>query len=378
MTGQYNVRNYIEFGLMDPNATTFANLLKNAGYVTGIAGKWQLGRDKDLPQRFGFDESCLWQHTRRPPRYANPGLEYNAEERDFNHGEYGPDLVNKFALGFITKHKSHPFFLYYPMILTHAPYQPTPDSADWAPRAVGERVNKSPKHFADMVQYMDKLIGRVVARVDELGLRDNTLIIFLGDNGTGQGIASRYKGATYQGGKGLTNARGMHVPLIVNWPGHTPAGAVNDDLIDTTDFLPTICAAASVKIPESLTVDGRSFFPQIVGQKGQPREWIYTWYSRNGVPPIREFVTTKRYKLYRNGRFYNLTKDPFEDKPPQHFADLTGDEAAAAKKMKAVLDQYADARPDKLRQASREAAQKRPGGRAGRKNRRETRAENEQ
>ena len=86
---------------MDPKATTFGNLLKNAGYATAIAGKWQLGRDKDLPQRFGFDESCLWQHTRRPPRYANPGLEYNGEERDFTNGEYGPDLVNDFALDFI-------------------------------------------------------------------------------------------------------------------------------------------------------------------------------------------------------------------------------------------------------------------------------------
>src|SRR5688572_13126349 len=83
MTGMSNARNYIEFGLMDPKATTFGNLLKNAGYPTAIAGKWQLGRVKDLPQKFGFDEACLWQHMRRPPRYANPGLEYNGEERDF-------------------------------------------------------------------------------------------------------------------------------------------------------------------------------------------------------------------------------------------------------------------------------------------------------
>ena len=101
MTGMSNARNYIEFGNMEPKSTTFGNLLKNAGYATAIAGKWQLGHDKDLPQRFGFDESCLWQHTRRPPRYANPGLEYNGVERDFNNGEYGPDLVSDFALKFI-------------------------------------------------------------------------------------------------------------------------------------------------------------------------------------------------------------------------------------------------------------------------------------
>lgn len=367
MTGQYNVRNYIAWATIDPASTIFATLLRDAGYATAIAGKWQLGHDEDLPRQLGFDEFCLWQHTRRPPRYANPGLEYKGEERDFKNGEYGPDLMNQFALDFIAKcakNKSKPFLLYYPMMLTHAPYQPTPDSADWDPRAVGEEVNRAPKHFADMVAYMDKLVGRVVAKVDELGIRDNTLIIFLGDNGTGQGTPSTFRGRTYIGGKGTTTARGMHVPLIANWPGHTPAGATNDDLIDSTDFLPTLCEAAGVKLPNHVTLDGHSFFPQILGQKGQPREWIYTWYARNGAPPIREFVTTKEYKLYRNDRFYNLANDPYEDRPPKEFADLTGDEASAAKKMKEVLTQFADARPAELRKAAGDVPPLRRGKRA--------------
>lgn len=348
MTGMSNARNYIKFGAMDPTATTFGNLLKDAGYATAIAGKWQLGHDKDLPQRFGFDESCLWQHTRRPPRYANPGLEYNGVERDFHDGAYGPTLVNDFALDFITRNKSKPFFLYYPMILTHAPYQPTPDSPDWDPKASDEKAGKNVKHFADMVAYMDKMVDRVVRKLDELGIRDHTLIIFLGDNGTGKGVNSRLHGTAYPGGKGLTNARGMHVPLVVNWPGHTPAGSVNDDLIDSTDFLPTVCEAGGAKIPASLAIDGHSFWPQINGEKGQPREWIYTWYSKEGVPPIREFVMTKDYKLYRSGRYYDLKKDPFEEQPPQQLADLTGTEAKEAVKLKAVLAQYANARPAEL------------------------------
>src|SRR5262245_54374752 len=90
MTGAYNVRNYTTFGEMTPNLVTFGNLFHDAGYVTGMMGKWQLGRVVDLPKKFGFDEYCLWQHTRRPPRYANPGLEYNGVERDFTNGEYGP------------------------------------------------------------------------------------------------------------------------------------------------------------------------------------------------------------------------------------------------------------------------------------------------
>src|SRR5688572_31185118 len=86
MTGLYNVRNYTAFAQMDPRATTFADLLKQAGYATCVAGKWQLGRDVGLPRTFGFDESCLWQHTRRPPRYANPALEINGKEVDYAGG----------------------------------------------------------------------------------------------------------------------------------------------------------------------------------------------------------------------------------------------------------------------------------------------------
>jgi len=149
MTGLYNVRNYVNFGTLPRSQTTFANLLKKAGYVTGICGKWQLGQETDAPRHFGFDESCLWQHARRPPRYANPGLEHNGKELNFTKGEYGPTLVNDFALDFITRHKAEPFFLYYPMILTHDPFQPTPDSADWDPRALGEKVNNDKKHFAE-------------------------------------------------------------------------------------------------------------------------------------------------------------------------------------------------------------------------------------
>src|SRR5688572_16559960 len=100
MTGASNVRNYTKFREMDPGLTTFAHLFKKAGYATCVAGKWQLGKDPGLPKRFGFDEHCLWQHTRIPPRYANPGLEINGEEKDYTNGEYGPDLVNEYALDF--------------------------------------------------------------------------------------------------------------------------------------------------------------------------------------------------------------------------------------------------------------------------------------
>jgi arylsulfatase A len=378
MTGIYNVRNYARFGAIDRDATTFAHLLKRSGYVTGIAGKWQLGRGKKLPQRLGFDESCLWQHTRRPPRYANPGLEYNGQERDFTEGEYGPDLVNDFALDFITRHKARPFLLYYPMMLTHGPFQPTPDSSDWDPAARGERAARDVKHFAEMVTYMDKLIGRLVAKLDELSLRENTLVIFLGDNGTGREITSQFSGQSYRGGKGLTNARGMHVPLIANWPGRIPAGQVNGDLIDSTDFLPTLCEAAGAQVPTSLPADGRSFLPQLLGQKGQPREWTYCWYAKDGGPTATaEFAMSVEHKLYRDGRFFELSTDPFEERPLQ-VDDLSAENSEAASALSLALDQYADARPAHLREPATRGSNAEPARKAARRLRRAARQRGDQ
>lgn len=347
MTGRYNVRNYLNFGTLVRTETSFAQLLKRAGYVTGICGKWQLGREPDAPGHFGFDESFLWQHTRRPPRYANPGLEHNGVPKDFTSGEYGPQLVNDFAIDFVTRHKDKPFFLYYPMILTHNPFQPTPDSPNWDPKAQGERVNQSVKHFADMTAFMDKMIGRLDAKLAELGIRDKTLLMFLGDNGTHGGVTSRLNGADYQGGKGTTTRRGHHVPFIASWPAVMKEGRVNRDLISAADFLPTICEAAGVKTPPN--VDGVSFLPQLAGEQGAPRQWLYCWYSprqRRNLT-VREFAFDHGYKLYRTGQLFDLQADPFEQKP-LNTAALTGDQQAAQAKLKAVLDQFRDARPVEL------------------------------
>jgi arylsulfatase A len=358
LTGLSNVRNYIRFGQMDPKATTFAQLLKSGGYATCIAGKWQLGRDPDLPKTFGFDEYCLWQHLRRPPRYANPGLEINGVEKDYTKGEYGPDLVNAYVLDFMTRKKDGPFFIYYPMILTHSPYQPTPDSKTWDPTAIGEQVNRDEKHFGDMVEYMDKLIGKVVEKLDELGLRDNTLILFLGDNGTGRGTRSMMGDREIIGGKGTTTAAGMRVPLIANRPGHVVAGTVCSDLVDSTDFLPTLLETADLALPHDLNLDGRSFFPQLIGQKGRPREWIYSWYSpRQGADmTVREFAFDQRFKLYRTGEFHELARDAAE-KQPLELAALKGEAAVAAKKLQAALDQFKNARPASLDSLAAPASQ---------------------
>lgn len=352
MTGRYNIFNYVQFGKLPRTETTFGQLLKQAGYATAVCGKWQLGYEADAPQHFGFDEALLWQHTRRPPRYANPGLELNAQEKDYSMGEYAPELINDFALQFISDHKAQPFFLYYPMILTHSPFQPTPDSPDWDPTLRGENARRDVKHFADMTAFTDKMVGRIVDRLDELGIRDNTLLIFVGDNGTQGNVISRFKGQDYKGGKGKTTAHGTHVPLIVSWPAAMQdAGRVCTDLISSTDFLPTICAAAGVEVPGN--VNGASFLPQLRGAVGNPRQWLYTWYSPRQKMDltVKEYVFDKDFKLYRTGQFYDLQTDPAEAHDLALASkELTGRALASQAKLQGVLDQFAGARPAELDQ----------------------------
>lgn len=323
MSGKYNSRNYIGFGQMHRDVYTFGQLFQQAGYATYIAGKWQLGHGREGPYHFGFDEYCLWQVDRRPPRYPNPGLEINGRRVDFKNGEYGPDVVTDHINDFIERHRDQPFFVYYPMILPHWPFEPTPDSPTWDPaRRLDEEEERSrryhhPRYFVDMVEYTDKMVGKVVAKLDELGLRENTLVIFTSDNGTDRGLVSEINGRKVVGGKLHSTDAGTHVPLIANWPGVVPAGSVNHDLICFTYFFPTLAEVAGIEIPSDIELDGQSIAPVFFGKDVELRDWLYMWWYRNNDPdgPGDEFARTRRYKYYVDGRFYDLEGDPLEKNP---------------------------------------------------------------
>ncbi len=364
MTGIYNVRNYVSFGVLDRGQTTFAHLLKKAGYATCIAGKWQLGSEPDSPQHFGFDESCLWQHTRgardaqgRDTRFPNPSLELNGKPVDYTNGEYGPDVVTDFLCDFMERKRDQPFLAYYPMILTHSPFVPTPDSEN--PQQRDQQAN-----FADMVAYMDKVIGRLVAKLDELGIRDNTLVLFTGDNGTSKAMRSDLDGRVVQGGKGEMTDAGTRVPLIASWPGAIPQGAVLDDLVDFSDFLPTFCEAAGSAVPKELAIDGRSFLAQLKGQQGNPRQWVYCWYSRGGSPHGEQWARNQRYKLYPDGRCFDVAADVLEENP---LDELSPEQQEVRESLEKVLNRYENIRPsggDRAVQAGRPGKQqRRQGGR---------------
>lgn len=360
MTGAYNVRNYAEFGLLEKSQVTFANLFRDAGYSTCIVGKWQLGKQASLPDHFGFDEHCLWHFLRRASRYPTPGLETNGVRADYP-GGYGPDVVSEYACDFIQRHRDEPFLLYYPMILTHCPFEPTPDSDDWDPASPGSPTYKGdPKYFGDMVTYMDKTVGRILKQLDKSGVRENTLVLFTGDNGTDVPVVSMMGDRRVAGAKGQPTDGGTRVPLIAHWKGHTVAGAELDDLVDFSDFLPTICEAAGIRIPSEMKVDGRSFLPRLRGETGQPREWVYVWYARNGGRKASsEFTRNQRYKLYRSGKFFDIHADVLEQRPLET-QKLTPDQLEIRSRLQAALDQYTDVRPEKFARWKQLKAKQKP------------------
>ena len=230
MTGQYNVRNYVKFGWLDREQTTFAHQLKAAGYATAIAGKWQLGRDKDSPQHFGFEQSASGNTPAAADRMRTVKISTAASSiRSWSSAVWrriSPTAntarrsCTDFICDFIDKNKK-PFLVYYPMILTHCPFDP-PDSTDWDPKQLGSTTykgdrNDPQRHFHDMVAYADKAVGQIVSQLEKSGVRDNTLIIFTGDNGTDTPIVTPWNGKKVVGGKGTMSDTGTRVPLIVNW-----------------------------------------------------------------------------------------------------------------------------------------------------------------
>ncbi len=336
MTGKYNFRNYTHFGYLNPKEKTFAHLLKSVGYKTAIAGKWQLNglyhsapgnQDASRPVKAGFDEYCLWQVTtgkggeKGGERFWSPPLEQNGKflTKEDNHEKYGPDIMSDFLCDFMKRHKDEPFFVYYPAVLVHDPFVPTPDNLGDRPRTHGS--NKAPKdkaakktNFVAMVEYLDKIVGKIVKQVDDLGQLENTIILFTADNGTNVSLTSRWNGQAIKGGKGSTTDMGTHVPFVASWPGKSPKGLVSNDLIDFTDFYPTLAQAAGIKLGEDDPIDGVSFLPQLQGKKGTPRDWVFCHYQPYwGRFQGTQFARTQTHKLYPDGRFYKVPGDLKEE-----------------------------------------------------------------
>jgi arylsulfatase A len=349
MTGKYNYRNYEAFGYLNPKEDTFANMLKDAGYATCLVGKWQLNgisgtkipgwEDKSRPNHFGFEEYCLWQLTHLKgdgERYANPLIEQNGIELPRDEEAYGPDIFCNYITDYIQRKNNQPFFIYYPMALIHDPFVPTPDSPEWKNKEL--RYKKNPKFFADMVHYTDKIIGKIWNQLKESGIEQNTLVIFIGDNGTNVNITSQTLDGPYQGGKGKTIDAGTRVPLIAYWPAMKQRGLVFDGFVDLTDFYATFAAI----VGKNDFRDGKSLLPLFNKEKYDQREILFMHYEpRWGAQSqySNRFARTKEYKLYIDGQFYNLKNDILE-KNNILLSDCTPEEVIIRKKLQAVLDSH--------------------------------------
>ena len=352
MTGMNNQRNFVQAKALHESHITFGDLFKRAGYTTGIAGKWKQSRGSStIPgeayvDQFGWDHIHCFDLLYEGPRHIDPNFVINGKinwykglSPETKRRYYGPELVNRFALDFIETHQDEAFFLYYPMLLVHDEHTPTPDTQPnehydnfevmthtgiKADNSFGAFKGDDRRFYPDMVAYMDKMIGNVTDQLDRLGLREKTLIIVMGDNGTKAAFSYTLEdGSVFIGAKGQSKVNGQQVPLILSYPGSIATGSTYDGLINLTDLLPTLCELADINIPHKEEIDGISFWPQVTGNQNEAhRENLYTWYNANRAMADQSKLITyaqeigfKRYgpdTNYPNGRFFDLRTDPFE------------------------------------------------------------------
>ncbi len=372
MTGRSNSRNYVSFGVLKQGEVTFGNILKDAGYKTAIAGKWQLsGESKDGHKGMwwdecGFDESCMWAYAhylkprdlehylansnlkkgKNSSRFWNPSIIENGKYRPTEADDFGPDIYSNYVLDFIERNKDEPFFVYYPMALTHGPFVPTPHTKDYPEK---DKYGSDKKYFGDMVRYTGFIIENIIKKLDELGIAENTLLLFTCDNGTGRGIVSWMDDRLVTGGKAFPVDAGTHVPLLAYWKGTIEGGSVCSDLVEFSDFMPTLAEVGGGQLPDDRILDGKSFLPQLLGEKGNPRDSIVVHYDidPDDKPKFRRvrFAFDGKYKLYMDGRMFEVAKDWLEQNPLA--MEQAGIQARKARKrLQAVLDQQPEWNPD--------------------------------
>jgi arylsulfatase A len=334
MFGRYGFRTGVTDNGLGAAATPqsevcIAKVLKQAGYATAVAGKWsdlEYLVTKEDAAKWGFDEFMIWgerweengEQTGRA-RYWGPDYNHNGRVLSGDKTKFGPDLLHGFVVDFIRQRRDQPFFVYYATPLIHYKLQRTPDS-----------VGDKPDLHADNIAYLDKLVGKLVAELESLKLREKTLIVFVGDNGSTKG-AHIVHGRPIHGKKGELNEGGCRVPLILNWPGTTPAGKVSKDLVSIADFFPTFTELAGGTLPAGVTIDGRSIAPQALGQPGQPREWVYVQLRND------RYVRDARWKLTQAGDFFDMKDAPWQELPVS--TDTTDLEAKSARsRLQAALD----------------------------------------
>ena len=251
---------------------TIAQAMKDAGYATGMFGKWHLGplTGKTHPAQRGFDEA-IESSGKHFDFATSPRTEYPK-------GQYLADFLTDRAVDFITRHKDEPFFLYLPHFGVHAPHEAKPELIEKFKKKKPVGGHHDPT-YAAMIYSVDESVGRIMALLDELKLADNTLLVFTSDNGgigsyAAAGIA-KTNGITdnspLKGGKGTLYEGGVRVPFIFRWPGNIAADATSDEPIITVDVYPTLLELAHAQPPKDYPLDGVSIVSLLTEETAEPR-----------------------------------------------------------------------------------------------------------
>jgi arylsulfatase len=336
---------------MAAGTQTIGTLLQKAGYKTGVVGKWGLGGPltESIPNKLGFDffvgYNCqrqahtyfplhLWKNTEKIPlnnRMVPPGTRipeggdpYNIESyNDFWLNEYSSELMQKELIQFIKDHKDEPFFMYYANPVPHVPLQAPKRWVDYYVKKFGDEEPYSGDKgyfphryphaaYAAMVSYFDEQVGEIVNTLKELGLFENTIILFSSDNGptfnggTDSPWFDSARPFKSEQGWGKANLRegGIRIPMIAHWPGKIKPGTQTDHLSAHYDVLPTLCELAQVVPPEN--IDGISFLPTLLGKEQQKKHTFLYWeYPASGG---QQAVRMGDWKGIRTHMFQNNLK----------------------------------------------------------------------
>ncbi len=317
---EYSLSPEMTLGL-DLREVVLAQPLKQAGYSTGAVGKWDSGRARRfLPLQRGFDFFHGFANTGidyyTHERYGVPSMFHGNEQTTADKGTYATDLFRREALGFVRQHRDRPFFLYVPFNAPHGGSAFAKEGKDGAKEGVQapEKFikmypNRDPKDrvtkYLAAVTCMDEAIGELLSTLKELGLEENTLVMFSSDNG-GSGNGGN---APLRGGKSTVFEGGLRVPFIARWPGKIPPGRVTDEFLTSLEIFPTCLAAAGVKPPKGVKLDGFDMLPVLQGRQKSPRTEMF-WEHR-----LDHAARVSQYKWIETPKFkglFDLSADPGE------------------------------------------------------------------
>ncbi len=350
MTGEYGtstgvLQNGIWIGDSRKNVYTkhqaFGKLLKDDGYATAIAGKWHAGVQMPYEKEVGFDEYCLWEGIKEikalpgspkftgqledektTSRYWHPGVIQNHKLIETKPTDYGPDIFSNFIMDFMERKtkEGKPFLAYWPSVAPHGTRTGSPKT----PRrgAVGD-LGPAPNseegrlRFIELNEYLDVLMGRIVKKIDDLGIADTTIIILTSDNGTA--VTAKTRGVE----------RGPHVVNIISGAGIKKRGAT-DELTDFTDIAPTLVELAGAKLPKGKKFDGKSLVPFLTGKTDAHRDWIYGYISTSQLVRTKDYLLEAVNPLLGlpEGRFYYTGKN----RNQRGYEFVNGKEAHAKKR----------------------------------------------